>query len=112
MTRNLYQFLKFILDATPDIITSGDDQMDRCRENERTWNDLVSNNGHSKTVLTKVVPSIFDVMSFLDANLSTKRIELPDPELDILVTGSLHLIGACLMGLEEYDKSIRDGRKL
>lgn len=84
---------------------ASDDQLDRCRENQQAWNDLVTNNGYSKIVLTKVLPSIYDVMSFVDTNFSTRKIGFPEPEFDILVTGSLHLIGACLMGLEDYDKS-------
>lgn len=81
--------------------------MDRCRENENIWNDLISNNAPQKIVLTKTLPSMFDAVKFIDTNLKSKKIEDARQELDVLVTGSLHLIGACLMGLEEYDKSFR-----
>uniref|UniRef100_A0A336KWZ9 Folylpolyglutamate synthase n=1 Tax=Culicoides sonorensis TaxID=179676 RepID=A0A336KWZ9_CULSO len=95
-----------ISNSSPDMIAT-DDQLERCKENERTWKELAENqNGRTKSTLIKVLPSILDALNYLEDNLLRieRKIDEKDIEIDILVTGSLHLVGACLMGLEEFDK--------
>ena len=87
------------------MIIVGDDQLSRCIENEEIWLEIRSKTGSpiiEVEPITKVFPSICDALTYLDAHFIPNN----GPEIDILITGSLHLIGATLMGLEEYDKLI------
>ncbi|XP_055531012.1 folylpolyglutamate synthase, mitochondrial isoform X2 [Wyeomyia smithii] len=73
-----------------------DQQMKRCEENARLWNDLKNHKqAHCEAY---VHPAIDSILEQIDNNYSTLQ------ECDILVTGSLHLIGAAVtaLNMESY----------
>ncbi|XP_053684926.1 folylpolyglutamate synthase, mitochondrial [Sabethes cyaneus] len=68
-------------------------QIKRCEENERFWNDLTNQHKHTRCK-AHVHLAIDSILKQVDNNYSSLQ------ECDILVTGSLHLIGAVLTALK------------
>ncbi|XP_037036193.1 folylpolyglutamate synthase, mitochondrial [Bradysia coprophila] len=72
---------------------------EKCTIYANRWTELMNNNGPSSErphSSAHVFNCIADVLSFLDAE-STENNE----EIDVLITGSLHLVGATLSALSE-----------
>jgi folylpolyglutamate synthase len=59
-------------------------QLQRCRENSEIWSEFDSN------ACVHISPSVEEAVGFIDNNIGSSE------NVDILVTGSLHLIGALL----------------
>lgn len=70
--------------------------VDRCEMNKRIWEELVKNKG----VATQEVRMCLTVTEVL------KHIEIQGGEQHVLVTGSLHLVGAVLSVLDPQLTSI------
>ncbi|XP_058830330.1 folylpolyglutamate synthase, mitochondrial [Topomyia yanbarensis] len=68
-------------------------QMKRCEDNLQFWNDLM-NQRETPCTISSVESSVHAVLEQIDNNYSTCQ------ECDILVTGSLHLIGTVLTALK------------
>jgi hypothetical protein len=69
------------------------DQLKRSKDHSNVWQTLNTANKSNSIVLNSVV-EVFDYLH--------KKIE-SGSNIDVLTTGSLHLIGATLLALEEVD---------
>ncbi|XP_062559806.1 folylpolyglutamate synthase, mitochondrial [Armigeres subalbatus] len=68
-----------------------EEQLKRCRENAQLWRELMVQRNSSNGCYVHVCPALDAVMDQIENNYQ---------ECDILVTGSLHLIGAALTTLK------------
>lgn len=83
-----------------NLTTTQNEQFEKCKKHETAWKILQdSDTRHNKPYTLKVLPCVFDAFKFLET--FTNKSE----EIEVLVTGSLHLVGACLVALEEFDKT-------
>lgn len=71
-----------------------DEQMRRCEKNTRLWRDIMTQRDPPCASVASVLPALDMVLEQIDNNYPTNQ------ECDILVTGSLHLIGAALTALK------------
>lgn len=68
-----------------------EEQVKRCEENAQLWRELMTQRNSSNSCYVHVFPALDEVMDQIENNYQ---------ECDILVTGSLHLIGAALTALK------------
>ncbi|GAB0094970.1 Folylpolyglutamate synthase [Sergentomyia squamirostris] len=90
------------------VLVDRDEALEKCKTNEKLLYEILAEkhsknglnglNGSSKTH-SKVINSVADAFYFLDSIYGRDR------EIDILITGSLYLIGASLLALEHVDTS-------
>lgn len=71
-----------------------DEQIRRCEKNANHWRKIMAQRDHPFTSVASVQPALDFVLEQIDNNY------LAHQECDILVTGSLHLIGAALTALK------------
>lgn len=72
--------------------------LETCQKIRDQWLSMrLIEGGRKKEAVTQVFPSVFDMLLYLDKSLDGHS-------ADVLVTGSLHLVGAFFLGLEEFDK--------
>lgn len=71
-----------------------DEQMRRCEKNANIWREMRVESGHSFRSKASVLPALDVAFEQIDNNYSAHQ------ECDILVTGSIHLIGAALTALK------------
>ncbi|XP_065092550.1 folylpolyglutamate synthase, mitochondrial [Ochlerotatus camptorhynchus] len=71
-----------------------DEQIRRCEKNATHWREMMIQRDHPFTSVASVLPALDVVLEQIDNNY------LAHQECDILVTGSLHLIGAALTALK------------
>lgn len=67
-----------------------DEQMRRCEKNVKLWSEMMDESDS----IAAVMPALDVVLEQIDNNYSANQ------ECDILVTGSMHLIGAALIALK------------
>lgn len=61
-------------------------QLQRCHDHYEIWKELETTNTYNSAGCVKVFPSVSCALDYLS----------PDAKYDVLVTGSLHLVGAAL----------------
>lgn len=71
-----------------------DEQMKRCEKNASHWRKMMAQRDHPFASVASVQPALDVVLEQIDNSYQA------DQECDILVTGSLHLIGAALTALK------------
>lgn len=82
-----------------NLTTTDNEQFEKCKKHETAWKILQNSDlRENKPYTLKVLPCVLDAFQFLETFTNGTK------EIDILVTGSLHLVGACLVALEEFDK--------
>lgn len=72
------------------------EQLEMCRNNQKIWQDLEEEVISDRKSQTKIFENVLELLQSQDRH----------QEHDVLVTGSLHLIGAFLQALEEFDREI------
>lgn len=84
-----------------NLTTTHNEQFEKCKKHETAWKILQNSDTRreNRPYTLKVLPCVFDAFKFLES--FKKKSE----EMEILVTGSLHLVGASLVALEEFDKT-------
>lgn len=71
-----------------------DYQIKRCQEHANFWLNLEANNSvDTKTSTVKVFPTVLDAIEFTNQH----------SKCDILITGSLHLIGSALSVIHDSE---------
>ncbi|XP_055715486.1 folylpolyglutamate synthase, mitochondrial isoform X2 [Phlebotomus papatasi] len=88
------------------VLTGTNEALERCRKNEKdlydilvekyTKNSLNGLNGIAK-LNSQVLSSVSDAFTYLDKTFGQEK------DIDILITGSLYLVGASLLALEHVD---------
>lgn len=77
-----------------NVSETDDFQLKRCREHASIWKNIEANNPDGmKTGAVKVLPTILDAVEFISQNA----------KCDILITGSLHLVGSALSVIQEKE---------
>lgn len=74
------------------MIEADDFQLKRCEEHANVWKKI-EENAEIKTGCVRVLPTVLDAIEFLCQN----------SKCDILITGSLHLVGSALSVLQEKE---------
>lgn len=76
-------------------MAEGDDyQLKRCEEHAAVWKNIELNNPiEIKTKTIKVLPTVLDAVEFVSQY----------SKCDILITGSLHLVGSALSIIQEKE---------
>uniref|UniRef100_A0A1B0CTM4 Folylpolyglutamate synthase n=2 Tax=Lutzomyia longipalpis TaxID=7200 RepID=A0A1B0CTM4_LUTLO len=97
---------KFHATDNTSVLTGRDEALERCRKNEKDLQDIIAEkvsknglcglNGFSK-LQCQVLNSVADAFAYLDNMYGKER------EIDVLITGSLYLVGASLLALEHVD---------
>lgn len=77
---------KLSVSDTKNLLESSNQQINRCRKHESIWKNLEKSYSIIKKSEVVVFPTVKDAQKFLVEN----------SECDVLVTGSLHLVGAVL----------------
>lgn len=78
---------------TISILYPNQDQIKRAKLHTEYWNSFPKNKNKGNQ-FNNIIESLFSIKKFFTEN----------ENIDILITGSLHLIGAAILSLEEYDK--------
>lgn len=101
---HLYLFLFFPPDAINHNFPS-DEQIRRCEENALLWRELMGQRDSTRNVssIASVQPALDAVIEQIDNHYMNHQ------ECDILVTGSLHLIGAALTALKMESQVLTPG---
>lgn len=76
---------RFLVSDTKNLMESSNQQISRCKKHESIWKNLEKNCNVKKSKVV-IFPTIKNAQKFLADNCTC----------DVLVTGSLHLVGAML----------------